>query len=482
MTLTKKKELNMTEGPLLGKIVAFFLPLMATNLLQTLYNAADMMVVGLSSEPDAVGAIGMTGAFVNLVLNVFMGFATGANVVVARHLGARDDERVSRATHTAILLSVLLGVVGTVLGFFISRPVLGLMGAEGKLLDLATTYTIIYFAGAPFLALTNYCIAILRAKGDTQTPLYVLALAGLGNVVLNLFFVLVVGLSVEGVALATALSNVISAAILLWRLMRDEGACKFSFRRLCMDRASLRQIVYIGLPAGLQGSLFSLSNMVIQSSILQVNNALVGADAAFAPVVKGNAAASNLEGFAYTATNSLYQAAITFTSQNVGAAKYERVKRVMGCCYFLTFLVAVAFSGALILLRTPLLALYDVHPGAAGSLDQIAYETAVKKMMIMFTLYFSLAFMEVGSGVVRGLGKSVASTVVSLLGACVFRVVWISTVFRAVPTLDVIYWSYPISWGLTALAHFVISCIFLRHYLKTRKSEVELLHSLELKR
>lgn len=475
MTAVKKKTINMTEGPLLGKIIVFFLPLMATNLLQTLYNAADMMVVGMSSEPDAVGAIGLTGAFVNLVLNVFMGFATGANVVVARFLGARDDERASRATHTAISLSVLLGVVGTAIGLVVSRPVLTLMGAEGKLLDLATTYTLIYFAGAPFLALTNYCIAILRAKGDTKTPLYVLSLSGLANVLMNLFFVLVLKFSVEGVALATVFSNVLSAALLLGKLSRDEGACRFSFRRLCIDRPALRQIIYIGLPAGVQGSLFSISNMVIQSSILQVNNMTVGTETAFAPIVKGNAAAGNLEGFAYTATNSLYQAAITFTSQNVGAAKYERVHKVMACCYFLTFCVAVIFSGTLFLLRTPLLALYDVHPDVVGSLEHIAYETAVTKMNIMFTLYFFLAFMEVGCGVIRGLGLSVTSAVITLLGACAFRVVWIMTVFRAFPTLEIIYWSYPISWGMTALASFTVAMVRLRHYLKTRKTKEELL-------
>ena len=233
MVATKKQTLSMTAGPLFYKILLFVLPLMATNLLQTLYNAADMMVVGLSDEPNAVGAIGMTGAFINLVLNVFIGFATGANVVIARHLGAKEGERASRAVHTALSISLVLGALGTVIGLAISRPVLSLMGASGKLLDLATLYTYIYFAGAPFLSLTNYLISIFRAKGDTKTPLIVLALAGLINVLFNLFFVLVVGLSVEGVAIATVLSNVISAALLLFRLSREEGPCRFSFKKLC---------------------------------------------------------------------------------------------------------------------------------------------------------------------------------------------------------------------------------------------------------
>ena len=465
----------MTEGPLFGKILVFILPLMTTNLLQTFYNAADMMIVGLSSEPDAVGAIGTTSAFINLVLNIFVGFATGANVVVARHLGAGEQERTTRTVHTSLTLSLILGTISAAVGLAISRPVLSLMGAEGKLLDLAVLYTNIYFAGVPFISLTNYLIAIFRAKGDTKTPLYILAGAGLINVMLNLFFVLVVGLSVEGVSLATVLSNVASAALLLVKLSRDEGPCRFSPKKLCFDRYAFRKILHIGLPAGLQGSLFSLSNMLIQSSVLQVNNAMVPVGSAYQPVVKGNAASSNLEGFAYTAQNSVYQGAITFTSQNVGAAKYERVWRVMACSYTIVFMIATLFSGTILLLREPLLALYDVAPGAAGSLEQLAFETARVRMMYMLIPYFLLSFMDTGCGIVRGLGKSLSSTVISLLGACAFRIVWIYTIFRAEPTLDVLYFSYPISWGLTAAAQFICAALALRHYIKTRKTEGEIL-------
>lgn len=478
MVAVKKKPLIMTEGPLFGKILIFILPLMATNLLQTLYNAADMMVVGLSPEPDAVGAIGVTGAFINLVVNVFMGFATGANVMVARHLGAKDDESVSRATHTALVMSLIFGVVSAILGLFISRPILSLMGADGKLLDLATLYTQIYFAGVPFISLTNYLIAIFRAKGDTKTPLIVLSLAGLVNVGLNLFFVLVLDFSVEGVSIATASANAFSAALLLLKLSRDEGACRFSFKKLCFDRVAFRSILYIGLPAGVQGSLFSLSNMIIQSSILQVNNALFSSDSAFQPIVKGNAAAANLEGFAYTAQNSVYQGAITFTSQNVGAAKYRRVWRVMACCYAIGAFVAAFFSLALFFLRVPLLALYDVHNSTAGSLEAFAYDAAYTRMLFTFLPYAIISVMEVGCGVLRGLGKSLTSTAISLVGACLFRIVWISTVFRATPTLNMIYISYPISWALTGLAQFLLGALALRHLIRTKKhaDEIHLSH------
>lgn len=474
MVATKKKPLLMTEGPLFGKILIFILPLMATNLLQTFYNAADMMIVGLSPEKDAVGAIGVTGAFINLIVNVFMGFATGANVMVARHLGAKDDHGASRATHTALVMSLIFGGASAILGLFISRPILSLMGAEGKLLDLATLYTKIYFAGVPFISLTNYLIAIFRAKGDTKTPLFILSISGLVNVGLNLFFVLVLGFSVEGVSLATVIANAFSSALLLLKLSRDEGACRFSFKKLCFDRAAFRSILYIGVPAGIQGSLFSLSNMIIQSSILQVNNAICPPGSAYSPVVKGNAAAANLEGFAYTAQNSVYQGAITFTSQNVGAAKYRRVWRVMACCYAIGIVVAATFSLSLFALREPLLSLYDVHNSTAGSLESIAYDAALTRMHFTFLPYAIIALMEVGCGVLRGLGKSLTSTMISLIGACLFRIVWISTVFRVTPTLNMIYISYPVSWALTGIFQFLFAALALRHLLATKKTHEEI--------
>ena len=464
----RNMNIQMTSGPILTKIIIFSFPLMITNLLQVFYNAADMIVVGLSSEPDAVGAIGMTGPFINLVLNIFMGFATGSNVVVARHLGANDKDKASRATHTAISMSFLFGLISTVLGLFISRPILSLMGAQGKLLDLATTYTKIYFLGVPFISFTNYLISIFRAKGDTKTPLFILSASGLINVGLNLMFVLLCGLSVEGVALATAIANAVSSALLLWRLSKDEGYCRFSFKKLCFDTSAFKDIIYVGIPAGIQGSLFSLSNMIIQSSVLQVNNAICPIGSDFEPVVKGNAATANLEGFIYTAQNSIYQAAITFTSQNIGAKEHERVYKIRRSCYLIGTLVSLFFSISIFFLRDPLLALYGVHSAEAGSLLQIAYETAYIRMSFTFLPYFLLSFMEVGCGVVRGLGKSISSTIISLVGACLFRVVWILTAFKLMPTLSVIYISYPISWLLTALIFYVYSTFCLKKMIPSK--------------
>lgn len=480
MELTKrKKDLDLTRGPLLSKILLFVLPLMASNLLQTLYNAADMMVVSLSHEPNSVGAIGFTGPFINMIVNIFIGFSAGANVVVARHLGAKDDDAVSRTVHTSICMSLIFGVLGGVIGLLVARPILSLMGAEGKLLELAVTYTTIYFCGVPFISLTNYCISILRAKGDTKTPLIVLSATGVLNVVLNLLFVLGTGLSVEGVSLATVIANAVSGAVLLHILMRDRGPCRFSFKKLRIERHSFMNILHIGIPAGIQGALFSISNMLIQSSIMRVNNSYGYDQGGYQPVVDGNAAAANLEGFIYTATNAICQASITFTSQHLGAGKIRRIYRVMGCCYLVTFLVATFFGGILLLLRDPLLALYGVTGGAPGSPEAVAQETAYIRMMLTFIPYFLLSFMEVGGGVVRGLGRSITSTVVSLIGACLFRIVWISTVFHFVfntegahAGLRSIYLSYPISWGLTAAIHLTCALLALRGLARYEKHSI----------
>ena len=463
----------MTEGPVLLKIVRFMLPLMITNLLQVLYNAADMMVVELSGVENAVGAVGVTGSFVTLITNVFIGFSVGANVLVARNIGAKNEEGVSRAVHTAICMSLIFGVLGGAVGIAVSRPVLIWMGTPDSLLRLSTTYTYIYFAGIPFISAANYLISIFRAKGDTKTPLIVLSATGVLNVILNLIFVLGCRLSVEGVSLATVISNAVSAAVLLIILMRDKGPCRFSFRKLRMERHAFVNILYIGVPAGIQGALFSISNMLIQSSIIRVNNGYGYDPNGYQPVVDGNAAAANLEGFVYTATNAICQAAITFTSQHLGAMKLRRIWRVMGTCYLVTLIIALISSALLVLFHQPLLALYGVTNQSGDPAHDLAFHTAFTRILWIIIPYFLLAFMEVGGGIVRGLGKSITSTVVSLLGACLFRVVWITTVFDFVMNtstpengLITIFLSYPISWILTALIHFCCASLALRKMIR----------------
>lgn len=468
--VSTKKKIDMTSGPLLGKILVFVFPLMITNLLQTLYNAADMIVVGYSSEPDAVGAIGTTGSFISLLLNLFIGLSIGVTVVVARHIGAREHERANVALHTATVVSLISGLVGAAIGIVIARPVMNMMGNQGRLLDLSVRYCYIYFGALPFHALSNCAIAIHRAKGDTRTPLIALSGSGLFNILLNFFFVKVVGLSVEGVAIATGLAAAASAAALFFNLMREQGPCHFSFKALRLDRSEASMILRVGVPSGIQSALFSVSNMLIQSSIIQVNNTLCDPNAAYQPIVKGNAAAANLEGFAYTAVNAMQQAAVTFTSQNLGAGKPERIKRVMGCSYALAGAIGLFMTILLFGLQEPLLSLYQVRDSATDALAHMAFEAGKTRFLYVIAPYFIISAMEVGSGTMRGLGRSMTSTVICLLGACALRIVWVMTVFRALGTLESIYISYPVSWVLTGLALFICSAVILRGLIHEKKA------------
>lgn len=447
--------LNMLEGKVLPKIWAFVLPLMITNLLQAFYNAADMIVVSLSDVEGAVGSIGTTGPMINLILNIFIGFSIGANVIVAKYIGSEDMNGTEKAVHTSTLVSLIFGIVCMGIGLIISRPVLSAMGDEGHVLELATTYTTWYFIGVPFMALSNNLIAIFRAKGDTRTPLFVLTATGLLNIGLNLFFVLVCNMSVDGVAIATSASNAVSAAVLILILRKDTGWCHFDFSKLKIDKKTFLDILYVSIPASVQGALFSLSNMLIVSSIISVNNTLCPGGSA---VIDGNSAASSLESFAYTAQNSVYTAAVTFVSQHHGARSYKRIRKVMASCYLVTGIIAVTCGAILLIFRAPLIHLYISDP--------LAIESAYTRMFIMLTPYITCAFMETSCGFVRGLGKSLTSTIISLFGSCVFRIIWIYTVFKANQSLKSIYFSYPISWAITALVLFICGVIVCRKYMK----------------
>ncbi len=465
-----KKKIDFTEGRVFFKILLFVLPIVATNLLQTFYNAADMMVVSLSKDgQNAVGAIGTTNSFVHLIVNIFIGFSVGANVVVAREIGAKNRERTQNAVHTSLIMAVIFGLAGMGIGLALAKPVMTLMGNTDSLLTLSVRYTRWYFAGIPFLALTNYLMAIFRAKGDAKTPLVVLTLAGLLNVGLNFFFVVALDMSVEGVAIATALSNVASAAVLLIKLQRAEDDTAFSWKRLKMDRKAFKDIVVNGVPAGVQGALFSLSNMFIQSSIVKMNKLLTPAGVTDTPVVNGNAAATNLEAFVYTAMNAVYQGAITVTSQNVGAEKPRRVKRVLYVCLGIVTVLGATLSGLVYGLRTPLLALYGVQGGEGN----LAVYAAVTRFRYICLTYFLCGVMDVCSGVLRGLGKSITSMVISLIGACLLRLVWVWTVFPRFLTLDSIFISYPISWALTTAVAFVVIQLSVYKLIKKEKVEGE---------
>lgn len=460
---TKKESgIDLTQGKIFTKLLAFILPIMAANLLQAFYNAADMIVVSLSGEQDAVGAIGTTGTIITLVFSICASVSIGAKVVIARALGEGNDEAVKRAVRTAVLTGLLFGVLCSAVGLIVAKPTLELLGNKGKLLDLSVSYTRIYMLGVPFVSLTNFFTAILHGEGNSKTPFIVLVISGLINVALNLFFVLVCKMTVDGVALATAISNGISAVVLLVILMRENTLCKVVIKELRIYKEAFLKMLSIGIPAAFQTVAFTVSNMLIQSSIIKVNDMLVGADAEYQPVVKGNSVSTSIESFLYTAANSIGQASVSFVGQNAGAKKYDRIKKGMVAMYSVSFVITSLFAAIVILARDPLFALYGIKRAESG-LEKIAYDAALKRMLIMFIPYFTLGFMELGSGMMQGFGKALTAAICTLTGACVFRIIWILTVFAADPTLEVIYMSYPISWALTAAAHFVMAVITLKN-------------------
>ena len=445
-----KNRIDMVNGPLFVNIIRFLMPLIATNLLQQLYQSADMVIAGMSSEPDAVGAIGSTGAYLALIRNIFIGFSVGASVVVARNIGAEEKEDTSRSVHTSICMSALFGIIGALIGIALARPVLVAMGYTGNLLTLALRYCYIYLACMPFLSLTNFLAAILQARGDTRTTLYCLTGTGIMNIVLNLFLVKVVGLSVEGVAIATAIANLVSALILWAYLAKNGGDCSVRFRKLRMHKEQFIDVFRVGFPAGVQSALFSVSNMVIQSSILRVNNAVTPAGSAYAPVIKGNAAATDIETFIFQALGATTVCAGAFTAQNVGAGNYRRVRKVLGELVLVSVVIALVMSIGGMLLRDPLLALYGVR-ASDDPVAIIAYNSALAKIWWKWPGFFIYAIMNACAGSIRGLGKSSLSAIISIFTTCVFRVVWIYTAFEYFENLESIFISYPISWLLSVI-------------------------------
>lgn len=446
-------EMNMTEGPLFAKIIRFSIPLILTSLLQLLYNAADIVVVGRFAGSTALAAVSSTGSLINLIINVFMGLSLGASVAVAQEYGAGHTKEVSETVHTTIALAVVCGVAVSIVGLLFAKPMLRLMDTPEEVLELASQYVTIYFAGSLFNMLYNFGAAILRAVGDTRRPMYFLIISGLVNVVFNLIFVVGFHMSVAGVALATIISQALSAVLVLLCLMHADTCIRFNWRKLRIAKDKAIRLVKVGLPAGLQGAIFSISNVLIQSSVNSF-----GAD-----VMAGNGASSNIEGFVYVSMNALYQTALTFTSQNVGAKKMERVGRIMLVCQACVATVGFALGMLVLTFGRQLLGIYctEAH----------VIEMGFIRMRIILSTYFVCGMMDVLVGGLRGMGNSVAPMIVSILGACVFRVVWVYTIFAAYRTLQVLYLSYPISWTITAAAHFVMFILTKRKLTRQIQSE-----------
>ena len=445
----KTYEIDMCSGPILPKMLQFAVPLMCSSILQLLFNAADIIVVGRWAGDNSLAAVGSTTSLINLLINLFIGLSVGANILAARLYGANEKEGLRQTVHTAMLLSVISGALLTVVGVCGARTILIWMQSPAEVLGLAAVYLRIYFLGMPATMLYNFGAALLRAVGDTRRPLYYLLSAGVVNVVLNLFFVIVCHLDVAGVAIATAVSQCVSAALVVRCMIREQGAVHLEPRELCIWKVRLKQILQVGLPAGFQGALFSLSNVVIQSSINSFGEI----------VVAGNSAASNIEGFIYVAMNAFYQANVSFTSQNYGAGRYDRIRpillRAQGC----VIVIGAVLGGTAALMGPHLLRIYSSSPAVISA--------GMIRLMIVCVPYALCGTMDVMVGSLRGLGYSVMPMLVSLMGACVFRLVWIATVFQrpAFHTIQTIYWSYPISWTITFLTH--LACyIWAMHRLK----------------
>lgn len=427
------RSMDMTEGPMFSKVFFFALPLMLSGILQLLFNAADTVVVGRFAGSQALAAVGSVGSLNNLIISLFVGLSIGANVLVARHTGARDARAVSETVHTAVLLSLVGGVFLAFVGVFAARPLLEIMGSPEDVIDLAVLYVRILFIGMPAQMLYNFCAAILRAVGDTKRPLYFLTVAGVINVVLNLFFVISLHMSVAGVALATIISQLVSALLVAHSLMIMEGPTRLNLRRLHFNPAMLREIICIGLPAGIQSSVFSLSNVVIQSSVNSFGSV----------VIAGNSAASNVGNFVYQAMNTFHQAVTCFAGQNIGARKPRRVLAAIKACMIWAVLFGLALGTLSCVFGSQLLSLYSTEP------DVIA--AGLERLYVVCSCYFLCGMMDVMTGSLRGIGYSLLPMVVSILGACVFRIVWVVTVFAARPTMQVLMLSYPVSWTLTLL-------------------------------
>ena len=461
MARAKKYEIDMTEGALLPKVLMFSLPLIASGVLQLLFNAADMVVVGQWAGKECLAAVGSTGSLINLMVNVFIGLSVGGSVAVARSFGANDPAAVHRSVHTAMSLAIIAGLAVGLLGFVFCRPLLKMM--DNPVLDLATTYMKIYFLGMPFNMIYNFGASILRAVGDTKRPLIYLTIAGVVNVILNLILVIVFHMNVAGVAIATVASQAVSAALVVMCLMRSHGVVHLDLKELRIYKRQLIDIAKVGLPAGLQGSLFSISNVLIQSSVNGFGEVVVAA----------NSAGSNLEGFVYTAMNAIHQAALTFASQNLGAGKIRRVRRSVWVCIATVTVIGLVFGNLMLLFGKPLLSLYLDDPAAIDPATGITVlEYGIKRMSWMLPLYCLCGLMDVMVGTLRGVGYSIMPMIVSLTGACLFRVVWIMTVFAATPTLDVLYASYPISWALTFGVHLLCYLFIARKKLGALEAKI----------
>ena len=450
----RARGLNMVSGPLFPGVFAFALPVILTGLLSLFYNAADLIVLSNFAEngETALPAVGCTGSLINLLIGLFLGLSVGSSVTIAIALGARDDKEASALTHTAIAVSALLGLLVGAVGFVFAPTFLRWMNCSETLIDDASLYLRIYFCGTPANMVYNFGAAILRTSGDTRRPLFILGGAGLVNVGLNLLFVLGLSMSVDGVAIATIASQYLSAAAALFFLTRLNNACKLSFKKISLHKNQLLRILRHGVPAGIQSSLFSFSNVLIQSTINSFGDVVIAA----------STASANLEGFGWTAINAPDAASMAFVGQNYGAKNTKRIGRAVLVCLLYVMIFWAAVDGAILLFRDPLVRLY-----LPDSPD--AVQVAFSRLTIVVGTYFLCGFMGVLSSAIRGMGASLLPTAVAIGGICGLRILWIAFVVPLSPSLRTLMISYPVSWGITLAVDLVIFLVLFRK----RKREIE---------
>ena len=441
MKRVKKYQNSMLEGPLLPSVVRYTIPIILTSVLQLLFNAADLIVVGRFCGSVSVGAVGATGSVTALIVNLFVGLSVGGGVAVAHGIGSRDERQISEAVHTIVPLALTGGIVISVVGMVLSEPLLVLMGTPENTLPLAAIYMKIYFAGVIFTVVYNFCAAVLRAAGDTRSPLIFLSIAGVINVVLNLIFVTVFHMNVAGVALATSVSQGVAAALVIRTLMNRTDACRLQLRKMHIYKNQLKKIVRIGMPAGIQSSLFSISNVIIQSSINSFGDVLVS----------GSAAASNLESFLYASINSFSQTTVNFVGQNVGARQYRRANKTVWICQVCAVTLGILMGTLLYTFGETMLGIY-----ISDSPEAIRYGMIRFSRVAVF--YFIMGALDVSTGGLRGYGQSFGPMLISVLGICGIRVLWVFTVFRipAYHTPEWLYMSYPVSWTATMIAQMIL--------------------------
>ena len=448
----KKRNQDMLHGPLLGNIISYTVPIILTSVLQLLFNAADLVVVGRFCGSISVAAVGATGSITALIVNLFIGLSVGAGVTVAHGVGSREDEVVHRTVHTALPMALVSGLVITVLGIFLSETLLTMMGTPENVLALSSVYMKIYFAGITFTMVYNFAASILRAVGDTRSPLIFLTIAGVINVVLNLIFVLLFHMNVAGVALATTASQAFSAVAMVIVLMKRTDAARLQLGKMRLYKIQLMKMLRIGLPAGVQSSLFSISNVLIQSSVNSFGDILMS----------GNAAAQNIEGFLYVSMNSFHQTAVNFIGQNVGAKQYGRVKKIVWICLGCVAVVGLGMGTLICAFGENLLSIYITDSAEAISWGLV-------RLSIIAQFYFICGLMDVSTGALRGMGASVSPMIISVLGVCGIRIGWIMTIFQLprFHTPQSLYFSYIISWSLTFLIQMYAFFKIYRKHTKT---------------